>query len=63
MSRLSEAFAAARAEDRALLIGYLPAGFPTWVDSVSILTAMVEAGVDVVEIGRASCRERVSTIV
>ena len=51
MSRLSEAFAAARAEDRALLIGYLPAGFPTWVDSVSILTAMVEAGVDVVEIG------------
>lgn len=51
MSRLSEAFAAARAEDRALLIGYLPAGFPTWVDSVSIITAMVEAGVDVVEIG------------
>lgn len=51
MSRLSEAFAAARAENRALLIGYLPAGFPTWVDSVSIITAMVEAGVDVVEIG------------
>jgi tryptophan synthase alpha chain len=51
VSRLSEAFAAARAEDRALLIGYLPAGFPTWVDSVSIITAMVEAGVDVVEIG------------
>lgn len=51
MSRLAEAFAAARAEDRALLIGYLPAGFPTWVDAVAILTAMVESGVDVVEIG------------
>lgn len=51
MSRLTEAFAAARAEDRALLIGYLPAGFPTWVDAVSIITAMVESGVDVVEIG------------
>lgn len=51
MSRLSEAFAAARAEDRALLIGYLPAGFPTWIDAVSIITAMVESGVDVVEIG------------
>ena len=24
-----------------VIIGYLPAGFPTWVDSVSILTAMV----------------------
>ena len=51
MSRLAEAFAAARAEQRALLIGYLPAGFPTWVDAVAIITAMVESGVDVVEIG------------
>jgi tryptophan synthase alpha chain len=51
MSRLTEAFAAARAEDRALLIGYLPAGFPTYIDAVSILSAMVESGVDVVEIG------------
>ena len=51
MSRLAEAFAAAQAEDRALLIGYLPAGFPTWVDAVAIITAMVESGVDVVEIG------------
>lgn len=51
MSRLAEAFADARAEDRALLIGYMPAGFPTWVDSVSVVTAMVENGVDVVEVG------------
>ena len=51
MSRLQEAFAAARAEDRALLIGYMPAGFPTWVDAVAVVSAMVENGVDVVEIG------------
>jgi tryptophan synthase alpha chain len=51
MSRLLEAFASARAEDRALLIGYMPAGFPTWVDAVSVVSAMIENGVDVVEIG------------
>jgi tryptophan synthase alpha chain len=51
VSRLREVFATARAEDRALLIGYLPAGFPTWVDAVAIVSAMVENGVDVVEIG------------
>jgi len=51
VSRLHEAFAAARAEDRALLIGYMPAGFPTWVDAVAVVSAMVENGVDVVEIG------------
>jgi tryptophan synthase alpha chain len=51
VSRLQEAFAAARAEDRALLIGYMPAGFPTWVDAVAVVSAMVENGVDVVEIG------------
>lgn len=51
MSRLGEAFASARAEDRALLIGYMPAGFPTWVDAVSVVSAMIENGVDVVEIG------------
>lgn len=51
MSRLAEAFAAARAENRALLIAYLPAGFPTVRDSAAIIAAMVENGVDVVEIG------------
>lgn len=51
MSRLQEVFAAGRAEDRALLIGYMPAGFPTWVDAVAVVSAMVENGVDVVEIG------------
>lgn len=51
MTTLSDAFAAARADDRALLIGYLPAGFPTRTDAVAIIAAMVENGVDVVEVG------------
>jgi len=51
MSRLSEVLAAARAEDRAALVGYLPAGYPTVEDGAAALVAMVEAGVDVVEIG------------
>lgn len=52
MSRtLAEVFATARTEGRAALIGYLPAGFPTAADSVGLITAMVEAGVDIVEVG------------
>ncbi|HSN05858.1 MAG TPA: tryptophan synthase subunit alpha [Candidatus Angelobacter sp.] len=51
MSRLHEAFAAARAEDRAALIGYLPAGFPSIDGAIDAVRAMVENGVDVVEIG------------
>ena len=52
MSRLHEAFARATAEHRALLIGYLPAGFPGLGDDATIITAMIEAGVDAVEIER-----------
>ena len=51
MSRVAEAFAKAAAENRAALVGYLPAGFPTKQGSIDALTAMVRAGVDVVEIG------------
>lgn len=51
MSRLHETFAAARAEGRAVLIGYLPAGFPTPADSIALMSAMVENGVDIVEVG------------
>ncbi len=50
-SRVDEAFARARAEDRAALVGYLPAGFPTVEGSISALRVMVEAGCDVIEIG------------
>jgi tryptophan synthase alpha chain len=51
MSRLHEAFAAARAEDRAALIGYLPAGFPSVDGAVDAIRVMVENGVDIVEVG------------
>lgn len=34
-----------------MLIGYLPAGFPSRAGCVRALTAMVEAGVDIVEVG------------
>ncbi|GAC1322212.1 MAG: tryptophan synthase subunit alpha [Mycobacteriales bacterium] len=50
-SALGAAFARARAENRAALVGYLPAGFPSYDGAVAALTAMVAAGVDVVEIG------------
>ncbi|HUR51458.1 MAG TPA: tryptophan synthase subunit alpha [Mycobacteriales bacterium] len=51
MSRLDELFAACRAEGRAALMGYLPVGFPTYQESVDAMVAMVEAGVDLVEVG------------
>jgi tryptophan synthase alpha chain len=45
------AFAQARAEGRAALVGYLPAGFPSYDGCVAALKAMVASGVDVVEVG------------
>ncbi|RKS84248.1 tryptophan synthase alpha chain [Motilibacter peucedani] len=51
MSVLSERLAAVRGAGRAALVGYLPAGFPSRADSAAALQAMVEGGVDVVEIG------------
>lgn len=51
MSELAEIFAAARAEGRAALIGYLPAGFPDAPEAVALIGAMVENGVDIVEVG------------
>ena len=50
-AQLDELFARCRAEGRAALIGYLPAGFPSYDLSVEAMVAMVEAGVDAVEIG------------
>lgn len=51
MSRLEKSFEIARAENRAILIGYLPAGFPTLDRSILAIKAMVEGGVDVIEVG------------
>jgi tryptophan synthase alpha chain len=45
------AFEKARAEGRGVLVGYLPAGFPTVDDGIAAIRAMVEHGVDVVEVG------------
>ena len=50
-AHLDATFAAAQAEDRAVLIGYFPAGYPTVSESIDIIAAMVRGGVDVVEIG------------
>ena len=51
MSKLHEVFAQAKAENRSALIGYLPAGFPTVSGAIDAIRAMVENGVDIVEIG------------
>ena len=51
MNPLDELFARCRAEGRAALIGYLPAGYPDRQTAVDALRAMVEAGVDAVEVG------------
>ncbi|MCD6640207.1 MAG: tryptophan synthase subunit alpha [Nocardioides sp.] len=51
MTSSSTAFAKARAEGRAALVGYLPAGFPTVDGSIAAMRTMVEAGCDVIEIG------------
>ena len=48
---VAPAFQKARAEGRAALVGYLPAGFPDVPGSVQALKVMVESGCDVVEIG------------
>lgn len=48
---LDELFARCRGEGRAALIGYLPVGFPSYDESVAAMVAMVEGGVDAVEVG------------
>lgn len=51
MSRLDEVLAKTRAEGRPALVGYLPAGFPDKQTAIEAMVAMVDAGVDIVEIG------------
>ena len=47
---LTPVFEKARAEGRGVLVGCMPAGFPTVEGSVAAMRAMVEAGVDVIEV-------------
>jgi tryptophan synthase alpha chain len=51
MTAIDELFARTRAEDRAALVGYLPAGFPTKEQSIRGIEAMIDGGVDLVEVG------------
>jgi len=51
VSSLTDVLSAARAEGRAALVGYLPAGYPSVQGAVDAVAAMVDAGVDVVEVG------------
>ena len=51
MTSTTVAFEKARAEGRAALIGYLPAGYPSVEGSTKALLTMVEAGCDAIEIG------------
>jgi tryptophan synthase alpha chain len=51
MSALAALFEKTRSENRAALIGYLPAGFPSKEECIMGIQAMVNGGVDAVEIG------------
>jgi tryptophan synthase alpha chain len=46
-----DAFETARSEDRAALVGYLPAGFPDVAGGIEAVRVMVEHGCDVIEVG------------
>ncbi|MGD3104924.1 tryptophan synthase subunit alpha [Streptomyces sp. YGL11-2] len=48
---LTSVLAQARKEDRAALVGYLPAGFPTVDGGVRAMTEMLDGGCDIVEVG------------
>ncbi|GAA1992374.1 tryptophan synthase subunit alpha [Amycolatopsis minnesotensis] len=48
---LSDVFAKTRGEGRAALVGYLPAGYPTVDGSKDLLSAVIDGGADLVEVG------------
>jgi tryptophan synthase alpha chain len=47
---ITDVFGKAKAENRSVLIGCMPAGFPTVDDSITSMLAMAEAGCDVIEV-------------
>lgn len=51
MTEVQRVLEATRREGRAALVGYLPIGYPDHPTSLSALAAMVEGGVDLVEVG------------
>jgi tryptophan synthase alpha chain len=52
-SRLAPTFEVCRNEQRSALIGYLPTGYPDVATSIEAMTAMVESGCDIIEVGVA----------
>ncbi len=48
---LEELFIKVRSENRAALIGYIPAGFPTQAGCKKVIDAFIAGGVDTIEIG------------
>jgi tryptophan synthase alpha chain len=57
MSRLQQRIAAARAEDRAALVAYLPVGYPDVDASITAMVAAVEGGADAGGVGGADIVE------
>src|SRR5580693_4313274 len=51
MSRIKDAFARARAQDRAAFVAYLCAGDPDFDTSLSACRAVIAAGADILELG------------
>lgn len=51
MSAVGDKLEQLRAEGRPALIGYLPAGFPSVEGSTRAIEAMIDGGVDIVEVG------------
>jgi tryptophan synthase alpha chain len=49
--RSGDAIAKARLDGRAAFVGYLPAGFPSYDGCIEAMKALVDGGVDVVEVG------------
>jgi tryptophan synthase alpha chain len=49
--QLDATLAATKAEHRAALVGYLPAGFPTIAGAAGAVQALIDGGCDIVEIG------------
>ncbi|MSZ09645.1 MAG: tryptophan synthase subunit alpha, partial [Actinobacteria bacterium] len=48
---LDRALAKAKSENRAALIAYIPAGFPSHEGCKKVIAAFAEGGVDAIEIG------------
>jgi tryptophan synthase alpha chain len=48
---VSTVFSSCRQSDRAALIGYLPTGYPDVQTSIEAMTALIESGCDIIEVG------------